>query len=112
MDIYIYIYKPFYNIALRSALVLGGNCYEFIEIVPSALYIYMCVCVCVWSYASHGAQCGVITNHSSCGCCVCDYHICFRLFTLSCSSVPTLFLKDPRSGSTEFSRISSDAQAI
>ena len=35
----------------------------------------------LWSYASHGAQCGVTTSHSTCcSCCVCDYHICFRLF--------------------------------
>ena len=53
----------------------------------------------MWSYASHGALCGVTTSHSTCcGCCVRDYHICFRLFALSSSSVPTLCLKDPRSG--------------
>ena len=35
----------------------------------------------VWSYASHRAQCGVTTSHSTfCGCCVRDYHICFPLF--------------------------------
>ena len=35
----------------------------------------------VWSYVSHGAQCGVTTSHSTCcGCCIRDYHICFRLF--------------------------------
>ena len=35
----------------------------------------------VWSYASHAAKCGVTTSHSTCcGCCVRDYHICFRLF--------------------------------
>ena len=35
----------------------------------------------MWSYASHGAQCDVTTSHSTCcGCCVRDYHICFRLF--------------------------------
>ena len=53
---------------------------------------------CVWSYARHRAQYGVTTSHSTCcGCCVRDYHICFRLFALSSSSVSTLCLKDPRS---------------
>ena len=37
----------------------------------------------VWSYASHGAQCGVTTCHTTCGYCVRDYHISFRLFALS-----------------------------
>ena len=51
----------------------------------------------MWSYASYGAQCGVtISNSTCCGCCVRDYHICFRLFILSSSSVPTLCLKDPQ----------------
>ena len=51
----------------------------------------------MWSYSSHGAQCGVTTSHRTCcGCCVRDYSICFRLFALSSSSVPTLCLKDPR----------------
>ena len=37
--------------------------------------------VFLWSYASHRAQCGVTTSHSTCcGCCVRDYYICFRLF--------------------------------
>ena len=53
------------------------------------IYIYIYIIfvflwVCVWSYACHGARCGVTTSHStSCGCCVRDYHICFRLFSLS-----------------------------
>ena len=38
------------------------------------------VCGILWSYASHGAQCGVTTCHSTCcGHCVRDYHISFRL---------------------------------
>ena len=50
-------------------------------------------------YASHGAQCGVTTSHSTCyGYCVHDYHISFRLFALSNPSVPTLCLKDPQKG--------------
>ena len=51
----------------------------------------------LWSYTSHGAQCGVITCHSTC--CdyfVRDYHISFPLFALSNPSGPTLCLKDPR----------------
>ena len=52
----------------------------------------------LWSYACHGAQCGVITSHSTCGCCVRDCHICFRLFALSSPSVLMLSLKDQRSG--------------
>ena len=53
----------------------------------------------MWFYASHGAQCGVTTSHSTCcGYCVHDYHISFRLFALSNPSVPTLCLKDPRRG--------------
>ena len=62
---------------------------------PHALFFYN---NSVWSYASHCAQCWVTTNHGTCSCCVRDYHICFRLFALSCPSVPTLCLKDPRSG--------------
>ena len=50
----------------------------------------------VWSYASHGAQCGVTTSHSTCGCCVRGYHISFWLFTLSIPSMPTFSLKDSR----------------
>ena len=53
----------------------------------------------VWSYASHRAQCGVTTSHSTCcGYFVRDFHISFRLFTLSNPSVPTLCMKYPRSG--------------
>ena len=53
----------------------------------------------VWSYRSHGVQCGVITSHSTCcSYCVRDYHISFRLFASSNPSVPTLCLKDPRTG--------------
>ena len=34
----------------------------------------------MWSYASHGAQYGVTTSHSTCcGYCVRYYDICFRL---------------------------------
>ena len=58
-----------------------------------------------WSYASHGAQCGVTTSHSICGYFVRDYNISFRLFALSNPSVPTLCLKDPRRG---VDRIQSD----
>ena len=54
------------------------------------------------SYASFGAQCGVTT---CCCCYVRDYHICFRLFALSSSSIPTLSLKDPRRLLTQFIRI-------
>ena len=51
----------------------------------------------MWSYARHGAQCGVTTSHSTCcGCCARDNHISFRLFALSNPSVPSLCLKDPR----------------
>ena len=50
----------------------------------------------MWSYASDGAKCGVTTRHRTCGYCVRDYHISFRLFALSNPSVPTLCLKDPR----------------
>ena len=58
-----------------------------------------CGTLLVWSYASHRAQCGVTTGHSTCcGYCVRDYHISFRLFALSNPSVPTLCLKDPWSG--------------
>ena len=61
----------------------------------------------MWSYASHGVQCGVTTSHSTCcGYCVRDYHISFRLFALSNPSVPMLCLKDLwRGGVTQFSRI-------
>ena len=52
--------------------------------------------IIVWSYASHRAQCGVTTSHSTCGCCVHDYHVSFRLFALSSPSMSTLCLKDPR----------------
>ena len=53
----------------------------------------------LWFYASHRAQCSVTSSYRTfCGCCVPDYHICFRQFTLSSPSVPTLCLKDPRSG--------------
>ena len=53
----------------------------------------------LWSYASHGVQCGVTTSHSTCcSYCIGDYHISFRLFPLSNLSVPALCLKDPRSG--------------
>ena len=53
----------------------------------------------VCSYASHVAQCGVTTSHSTCcGYCVRDNHISFRLFALSNLSVPTLCLKDPQRG--------------
>ena len=34
---------------------------------PEIINIYVCVCVCVWSYAIHGAQCGVTTSHSTSG---------------------------------------------
>ena len=55
--------------------------------------------IVLWSYASYKAQCGMITSHStSCGYFVRDYHINFRPFALSNPSVPTLCLKDPRSG--------------
>ena len=54
-------------------------------------------CRYVWTYASHGAQCGLTTVHSiCCGCCVLEYHIIFRLFVLSSPSAPTLCLKDSR----------------
>ena len=49
----------------------------------------------MWSYASHIAQCGVTTSHCTCGYCVRAYHISFRLFALSNSSVSTQCLKDP-----------------
>ena len=54
----------------------------------------------------HGVQCGATTSHSTyCGCCFSDYHICFRMITLSSLSVPTLYLNDPRRGLTWFRRI-------
>ena len=52
----------------------------------------------MWSYVSHGAQCGVTSSHSTCGYCVRDYLISFRLFALSNHFVLTLCLKDPRNG--------------
>ena len=53
----------------------------------------------MWSYISHGAQCGVITSHSTyCGYCVRGYHISFQPLALSNTFVTTLCLKDPWKG--------------
>ena len=60
------------------------------------LHYWIWILSFVWSYTSHRAQCGVTTNHSTCcGCFFYDYHISFRLFALSSSSMPMLCLKDP-----------------
>ena len=68
----------------------------------------------LWSFASHSAQCGVTTDHSTCcGYFVRNYHISFRLFALWNLSVPTLCLKDPRRGGWHNSAgPSSDSQVI
>ena len=75
---------------------------------PTLIYIY------IWSYISHGAQCGVTISHSTCcGYCFRDYHISFWLFALSSHSMPMLCLKDPWRGRWHNSaRSSSDSQVI
>ena len=61
---------------------------KIIQIVFTFLYVSKyfskMLMILLWSYASHGAHCGVTISHSTfCGCCVRDYHISFRLFALS-----------------------------
>ena len=55
----------------------------------------------VWSYASHRAQCGVTTCHSTC----CGYHICFRLFACQILPCPPWVWKIHEGGLTQFSWI-------
>ena len=70
--------------------------YRHYHVIHILQYKFLLV---MWSYASHRAQCGVTTSHSTCcGCCVHDYHICFQLFTLLNPSMPMLYLKDPQRG--------------
>ena len=95
-------------IGICSFLVLVCREWRWISWTRNHVFHYSLV----WFYASHGAQRGVTTSHSTCcGYCVRDNHISFRLFALSVPSVPTLCLKDPRSWCNSAGS-SSDSQVI
>ena len=86
-------------------------------VLNSVLYIYIYTNTGnefdneVWCYTSHGAKYGVTASHSTCGCCVRDYHICFRQLLCHVLPCPRCIWKIHKRGLTQF-RSSSDGQVI
>ena len=105
--IYIYIYTWHHHVSQLAWISLTLSLSLFLSLARArAICLYLDYILCphravvgICTDASHGAQCGVTSSHSTCyGCCVCDNYICFRLFVLSNPSMPTLCLKDLRRG--------------
>ena len=86
--------QGFYGISTIVGYLTPNHLYTYISKIYDLVRLGL-----MWSYASHGAQCGVTINHSTCcGYCVRDYHISFRVFAFKSFRAHAVFERSTKVG--------------